>query len=403
MQVGSYTEDDGLVFDQETFATYDANGNERQVLTSICSTGQLCDCVEGTEAGNGGRGPGGIDPSPEAQRMSDDDNFDEIWAIILIVLTALGILITILLFVYLLIMYPIKGGTSVLGYMLLFGVLCIFVLNFAFLLYPDDVVCGIRRLCLGLVYAICFAAMLVKVLNTWRIGDELDIDYSLPSYERLAHPCSLFLIAVFLSLVQAIIGVEWLILDKPDWETIVVDGDEVPWCSPEEDHNTQMIISCIYVMLLIFLTLIFAVTTWDSEENHRESRWILITTLFTIGIWIVWGIISTSTDRKYRDPAIVIANLVNATVILLCIFFRKLLLLTRYNKEIEDERKSGLSYQDTTLSRGKCGNGISQLVIRIPLIFATGEVCTLILQLCISSSLNEPQLYLCTSCLNDSQ
>ena len=266
---------------------------------------------------------------------------------------------TILLFIYLLIMYPVKGGTSVLGFMLLFGVLCIYVSNFAFLLYPDDVVCGIRRLCLGLVYTICFSAMLVKVLNTWRIGDDLDVSYSPATYERLSHPCSLLLIAVFLSLVQVIIAVEWLILDSPDYEWIDYEGKRIPWCAPARDtgdlveHNVQMIISCIYVMLLMLLTLIFAITTYDSEENHRESRWILITTLFSIGIWIVWGIISAEADRKYRDPAIIIANLVNATVILLCIFFRKLVLLSRYNKEIEEDRKSGMSYQDTTLSRGQ--------------------------------------------------
>ena len=134
-----------------------------------------------------------------------------------------------------------------------------------------------------------------------------------------------------------------------------MDGEKVPWCKPEDDHNVQIIISCVYVMFLIFLTLIFSAITWNSDENHHESRWILATTLFNVGTWTVLGILSTNTDRLYRDPAVVIANLANATIVLLCIFLRKVVLLHRYNEEMEEERKSRLSYQvTTTRGEGEC-------------------------------------------------
>ena len=63
---------------------------------------------------------------------------------------------------------------------------------------------------------------------------------------------------------------------------------------------------------------------------------------FHVGILLVWTIVSTLTALKYRDPAIAIALLVNATIILLAIFVRKIVLLNRYQKEAEEERKSHL-------------------------------------------------------------
>ena len=119
----------------------------------------------------------------------------------------MGILVTVLMGVYLVIFYPVKGGTSAVGYLLLFAVLLMYFLTFAFIIYPSFEDCAIRRFCLGVVFTLAFACMLVKVLNTWRIGDNFD-EYELPEYKRLSHPCSLFFIALVLTMVKVIIGIE---------------------------------------------------------------------------------------------------------------------------------------------------------------------------------------------------
>lgn len=190
--------------------------------------------------------------------------------------------------------------------------------------------------------------MLVKVLNTWRIGDAWD-EFNPPTYERLSHPCSLFSIVIALMLVQVIIGAQWLILRHPDIEFVEYEGKLLSRCSPVDFHNEELVMSCIYVMFLIILTMIFAGVTWDSEESNKESRWILVVCIFTIIIWIVWTIVSTLTEIKFRDPSIIIANLVNATMILLCIYIRKIYLLSKIQKEIDDDKKS----QFSSLSREK--------------------------------------------------
>lgn len=63
-------------------------------------------------------------------------------------------------------------------------------------------------------------------------------------------------------------GIEWLVL-RPALAELV---GTLPRCYASDFHNVELILSCIYVMVLILLTLCFAVVTWDSEENHRESR-----------------------------------------------------------------------------------------------------------------------------------
>ena len=182
--------------------------------------------------------------------------------------------------------------------------------------------------------------MLVKVINTWRIGPSAE-DYVMPTYERLSHPCTLVLIVLFLTCVQVIIGVEWLVLKPPGhvWDTF--DDLYEARCASVDFHNSELLISCVYVMFLVVVTLIVAAICWDSEENHRESRWLVIVSCATIALWVIWGVISTLTEYSFREPAITICNFANATIILLGLFVRKLYLLNKYIKE--EERSSRLS------------------------------------------------------------
>lgn len=147
-----------------------------------------------------------------------------------------------------------------------------------------------------------------------------------------------------------IIGAAWLILRHPDTGVVEFEGDLYKRCAPTDFIDEALVLSCVYVMVLILLTLIFAAVTWDSKENHGESRWVLATCGFTVVIWIAWCIISVVADVNLRDGAIAIANFVNATAMLLCMYVRKIYLLRKYKKEVkEDERASS---RVSSLSRG---------------------------------------------------
>ncbi|XP_023931719.1 metabotropic glutamate receptor 3-like, partial [Lingula anatina] len=259
-----------------------------------------------------------------------DSRFVSAIGIIVSMFIGIGVLLTLVLFVVFCNAYPnYKNiGTTLLGYYGLFGVLVIFLHTLAFIYYPSSTVCGFRRFLLGYSYAICFSAFLIKVLDIWRIGK-----YGDAKYKRVTSPCSLFFVAIGLTLVQGIIVTMWLVQDPPKSGEIIYDGGRWHWCTSTDSHNVDLVMSCIYVMALILMTAIFGVATWKLEVNNRESRWICIAAFLTIGCWVIWTVVSTLAEHKYRDGAIAICNLVNGYVILATVYFRKLWLLAMHKKE----------------------------------------------------------------------
>ena len=258
------------------------------------------------------------------------------YGIVLAILSGFGAITALILFFYFLIFYPVRGGTSVLGYMLLIGVLFIYLVNFAFLLHARDATCGIRRYCFGISYAVAMAAMLTKVLNTWRV--DTYAQYQAP-YRKLSHPLWLFGTAMGIALVEVIINSEWMIITPPAYGYINYNGQLYPQCAPIGDFYIELLKGNIYVMVLIVLTAFFAVLTWRSEENSGESRWILVASFFTGACWIIWGMVVSVGPMRYHDSGTVIANLFSATIIMLSIYARKFYLLHKYRNEEEKEGK----------------------------------------------------------------
>ncbi|KAJ4435411.1 hypothetical protein ANN_18026 [Periplaneta americana] len=90
------------------------------------------------------------------------------WAAALGGLSLFGAFLTILTALYFLAAAALPnsnmcGGTSVLGYLILLGLLVLFTANLSFVLTPTEATCGARRFLPGLAYTIIFAGMLLKV------------------------------------------------------------------------------------------------------------------------------------------------------------------------------------------------------------------------------------------------
>ncbi|XP_074641004.1 uncharacterized protein LOC141898799 [Tubulanus polymorphus] len=312
-----------------SFEGYTQGGDRlKEIPSSVCPEKIDCGCP-----GTAGRAQRFVHVKPAAGKA---DNFRSVWGVIVTIATVLGFLFTFGLFLYFLFFYPKTGGTTCLGYFLLFGIMFVYAVTLAFVFNPCPTVCCIRQFCLGVSYAICFASMLVKAMNTWRV-DSYD-DFSEASYKRFSKPTGLFLIALGIAFVQVIIAIEWLTLRHPGSEMVVYMGQYWSRCMPSDFHNEEMLLSIVYVMFLLVLTFIFSALTWRSDENNRESRWILVTCCFVAGIWVLWTIVSTRAQMKYRDGAIAIGNLFSATVMVLCIFIRKIYYLRKFREEVALEK-----------------------------------------------------------------
>ena len=262
-----------------------------------------------------------------------------IWAIAVAVVTCIGLLCCLLLFFYFLIAYPVRGGTTVLGFLMMIGVLGIYAINFAFFLPASKATCGAREFVMGVVYAIAIAPLLVKAVDNWRFKDA---EYTTKQYKGLTSPFALVLISIGIVLIQCIIPIEWLVLRHPS-ASLMADSTaqhDWMWCDPHDFYDISLVLSFIFVMFLVLLTAVFSALAWDSESNYYESRSIFTACVATAGCFLVWMVVSTNAGPPYRDPAVAIANFVNATCLLVLLPFRKLLLLIKFSGE--EEKANGL-------------------------------------------------------------
>lgn len=232
--------------------------------------------------------------------------------------------------------YPVRGGTTILGFMAIFGILCIYAINFAFFMRASEITCGIRRALMGVVYAIVFAALLIKSIDNWRFSTS---EYSLQKYTGITSSCSLFLIALGIVAVQVIIPLEWLVIVHPT-ASVLAKGKRNDWwyCDPVENHDYSLALSMTYVIFLVLLTALFSGMSWDSGSNNYESRWICVSCISTAGCFLVWMVVSTNAGPNYRDPAVALGNFFNATALLFCLPVRKLILMISVKKDNKKER-----------------------------------------------------------------
>ncbi|XP_055862816.1 uncharacterized protein LOC106050493 [Biomphalaria glabrata] len=266
------------------------------------------------------------------------DRFPQAWAVILSVIAAVGAAVSLAIFLYLLIMYPVRGGTSILGYILSFGIILLYLMVFPFIAHADERICGLRRFALGLVYAIVYSALMVKLIDCFRVRAKHDV-YNV-KYSKMGRPVGLFLVTLFFVIVQVIINTEWLILEPPNVERIFYNSMYWPRCSPDDFYDEGLVLSLVYIMAIIFFSLIVGLFTYSSNKNHREARWILGILILSIPCWVIWCAVSILGAIKVRDAAVAIGLIVNATVMLALVPIRKLYLLHSYNKMLEEEEEA---------------------------------------------------------------
>ncbi|CAL4110974.1 unnamed protein product, partial [Meganyctiphanes norvegica] len=258
-----------------------------------------------------------------------DHNFRNAYGITTSAISMVGVLVILVIMIYFMMAFPTAAGTSVLGYMILIGCLMLYAVNFAFIFQPTVGTCAVRRFLMGVAYSIVFSAMLVKVIHTWRITSYKTTPLEL---DALTKPAGLLLVSCSLVMVQVILGAAWLILYPPGIDLI----SEAWRCTPTEHFETELIISLIYVMVLLVITILFCFETWHSEENSHETRWILVASMFSAVTWCVWTVVATQAPIHFRDPSIVIGNIVCATVVMVFLFARKLYLYSQLSQSVKD-------------------------------------------------------------------
>lgn len=113
---------------------------------------------------------------------------------------------------------------------------------------------------------------------------------------RLLFPNSNLIKLINCYLFQIVLSAAWLILMPPK-----TGAYEQVWrCAPPTTFEEGLVVSLIYVMLLLAITTLFALLTWQCQDNNRESRWICACAILVAVVWLAWTILSTQLSPHYR-------------------------------------------------------------------------------------------------------
>lgn len=238
-----------------------------------------------------------------------------VWGIVLEAFATAGVLVCLILLMVLLASLPfvsdkMRSRSVPLDAGLLVGTLGLFGLAFAFIVDKDFATCTTRRFLFGVLFAACFSCLLMKAIN-------LNI---LSRYNKAPRPWALCLGALALWLVEVIINTEWLIITLVRQPKNVTSGLPVPCLIFNEDF----VMALIYVMVLLVAVFVasIAIQCGEHQRWHKDGFFILLTGMFSVGIWVAWIVMYTYGNRKHGsskwdDPTLTIALVANAWVFLL--------------------------------------------------------------------------------------
>ena len=267
--------------------------------------------------------------------------------------SGIGVICVLLCGLYFMMVFPVRVGTTVLGYMILLGLLVVYSVNFLFVLPPTVSICWLRRIGMSLGYCTILSGMLVKAMNTWR-----RMSYKIKQRNdepvQITSPTGLLFIASGLVAVHLFVTIVWLYLFPP--KPSLYEGT---WkCYPAQSFmiDTESVVSLLYIILLIFLIIFFCILTWKSYDNHREPRFIFYSCASIAVIWTTWIIVSyknflssknrsslsssssttttsSSAGIESRDLTIICANLTSASLVMILLYLRKLYWYSRIRRK----------------------------------------------------------------------
>lgn len=243
------------------------------------------------------------------------------WGIVLEAFAAAGIVFSFVLFISLLASIPFtqdknRRSSVALHAFFLIATCGLFCITFAFIVGKDFATCASRRFLFGVLFAGCFACLLMQAV---RLNFLVRSNSGPPSWV-------LCLGALGLWLVEVIINTEWLIITIVRHPLLPLNGSEIgkATATPCNIANQDFVMALIYVMTLILACLVasFVIMCGKHKQWKLEGASVLITSLLSIFIWIAWIVMYVFGNERtggptWDDPTLAIALVANAWVFLL--------------------------------------------------------------------------------------
>ncbi|XP_072038788.1 metabotropic glutamate receptor 8-like [Amphiura filiformis] len=277
------------------------------------------------------------------------------WAITPALLSVLGIISTsfvIIVFMKYNATPIIRASGRELCYVLLFGIFLTFLTSFVLIARPSPLICGLRRLMLGLSNVISYSALYTKTTRVHRIFNHGKRSVQRPKYTS---PRSQMVICFCLVSVQLVGAITWLIVvppnaikTYPDWDRVILE------CSITD---MSFVISLTYAMLLVALCTLYAFKTRKMPENFNEAKFIAFAMYTTCVVWLAFIPIymgTSSTDYKIQQTLLCLCMIVSASVTLGCIFVPKVYIVVFAPQK--NKKTPGTLIMNSRMQRSTCGS-----------------------------------------------
>ncbi|XP_071984342.1 metabotropic glutamate receptor 2-like [Engystomops pustulosus] len=176
----------------------------------------------------------------------------------------------------------VKASGREFCYILLSGVLLLYIMTFTFIARPSVVICGLRRLGLATSFAICYSALLTKTNRITRIFNSAQKGIAPPRYINLASQLSICLALITCQILGLVI---WLVVD-PAEVIESVSSDKPLVILKCKSGDMKILLSLVYNVLLILLCTVYAFKSRKYPENFNEAKCIGFTMYTTCIIWL---------------------------------------------------------------------------------------------------------------------
>ncbi|XP_033099365.1 metabotropic glutamate receptor 3-like isoform X2 [Anneissia japonica] len=263
---------------------------------------------------------------------------DHPWAVVLITLSAVGILSTCATLVAYLKNRNtplIKASSRELSYIIFCGIAWGFVCAMFHGIRPSPVVCLLRRIGLPISTSLIYASVTTKTVRVYRIFKASSKTARRPKYISSK---SQVLIALSVASIQVLWMLIWLIIVPPTVDYIMPDvskGRVVMICSAwDETADIEVIGSLVFNIVLVLICCVYAFRTRKLPDNYQETRFINLCSFSTLVIILTFTPPYFTTEEPYYKA---IYNgyglIINDTITLICLFLVKIYALYFVNDE----------------------------------------------------------------------
>ena len=87
-----------------------------------------------------------------------------------------------------------------------------------------------------------------------------------------------------------------------------------------------------WLLLLTLVSVSMCVACLKYDVTNRDAKWGLVCLISLTTIWVSWLVVIRLLDPKFQDPVCVMALVVSALLVLLCLYARKLYEFTEFGK-----------------------------------------------------------------------